>query len=79
MGVVRELPRTQAAGSNEAVANHLRDMADAVEAGDFGNVEIVCLITQSDEAIEFKNFGRAASVPEIFGLLEFAKFQMLND
>lgn len=78
MSNIAALPKTPFANDNKGISEHLRNLADAVESGQYSGVKtILCCIDSTDE-IFMESFGQRLRATEVLGLLEFAKFQAMD-
>lgn len=76
MSVIRELPNTGFAPSNESIAKHLREQADwMVEENARPVKTVIMIIERMDGTLDRQICGHACDLARVIGLLSFAVVQ----
>ena len=60
------------------LAARVRQMADRIEAGEFGALERVIFLLDRPDGIERRVYGRQCNAAELVGLLEWAKHRVIT-
>jgi hypothetical protein len=60
------------------IANAARKFADAVDAGEFGELETALVMLEGSDGIQTLGWGGVASFRETIGVLEIAKAHLLD-
>mgnify|MGYP006381560473 CR=1 FL=1 len=77
MSVVALLPNNALCVNASDLAARLRDMADRVEGGEFGEVERVIVVLDAP-AVDYRCYGRPTDKATLIGLLEYAKAKAMG-
>lgn len=77
MNVVSLVPNLALCADVADISSRLRDMADRVEEGEFGEVERVVVIVDSG-AVDYRCYGRPTENGALVGLLEWAKAKAMG-
>lgn len=78
MSVVSLVPNNALAVSVADLASRIREMADRIEGGEFGDMERVVFVMEGLDSIDYRVYGRQCSKAELVGILEYAKFTVID-
>ncbi len=78
MSVVNLIPNNALAVDPAALADRIRGFADRLVAGEYGEIERVCIVFETAEVVGKRTYGRPTTNMELLGLLEYAKNSVLN-
>ena len=76
--VLQLLPNNALAVDRDQLAARIREFADRIEAGQFGEVEKVALILDSSAGVDHRVYGRQCSAAELVGLMEWCKAKIIR-
>ncbi len=76
--VVEILPNNALCVDRETLAHRIRQMADMLEEGDFGQVDRVCIVIDTPGALDYRCYGRATDAATLVGLLEWSKAKVMG-
>ncbi len=78
MSVVSLIPNNALAVSQEDLAARVREMADRIEAGQFGDLERVIFVLDSAGTTDYRVYGRQCCNATLVGLLEYTKLTVMQ-
>ena len=78
MSNIKRLPTTGHANCNEDVANFLREMADNVEAGSYGDIRQLVAIIESNGDLDTWVAGGPCDNARIAGLMQIAAMKFIG-
>jgi hypothetical protein len=76
--VLRLMPNNALCVDQESLAARLREMADRLEEGEFGDVDRVCVVLDTPGALDYRCYGRQTEAAYLVGLLEWAKLKVMG-
>jgi len=77
--VVSLIPNNALAVDLPQLAERVRRFADRLEAGQFGELERVCILFENVHDVEYRCYGRPTTNMELVGMLEYAKKRVMFD
>ncbi|OWR25643.1 hypothetical protein CEE55_22440 [Stenotrophomonas pavanii] len=77
-GVVHLIPNNALCVDRETLVARIREMADRVEEGEFGDVDRVCIVIDTPGALDYRVYGRATDAATLVGLLEWVKAKVMG-
>jgi len=76
--VVHLIPNNALAVNQEQLADCMRRFADRLEAGEFGEIERLCIILDGGDTTDYQCYGRQCNKAELVGVLEYAKARIMQ-
>lgn len=76
--VVTLIPNNALAIDAKELAQRVRQLADRIEDGQFGDLERVIVLLDAGSHVCNRVYGRQCSHAELVGLLEYAKFSIME-
>jgi len=76
--VLQLIPNNALAVDQHQLAARIREFADRIEAGQFGDVEKVALVVDCAAGVDHRVYGRQCSAAELVGLLEWSKARIIR-
>lgn len=78
-GVMQLIPNNSLCVDRETMALRIREIADRIEGGEFGDVDRVCIVIDTPRApLEYRVYGRPTDNATLVGLLEWLKAKVMG-
>ncbi len=75
--VVSLVPNSALAVDLQQLAERVRRFAERIEAGEFGELERVCIVFEDANDVNYRCYGRPTTNMELVGMFEYAKKRAL--
>ncbi|MBH1476979.1 hypothetical protein I5U59_09335 [Stenotrophomonas maltophilia] len=76
--ILQLIPNNALAVDQDQLAARIREFADRIEAGQFGEVERVALVIDSPTGVDYRVYGRQCCAAELVGLMEWCKARIIR-
>lgn len=76
--VVHLMPNNALCVDQETLAERIRELADRIQSGEFGEADRVCIVIDTPGALEYRVYGRPTDNGSLVGLLEWAKAKVMG-
>lgn len=76
--VLHLIPNNALTVNQQQLAARIREFADRIEAGQFGEVEKVALVIDSPTGVDYRVYGRQCNAAELVGLMEWCKVRIIR-